>query len=66
MMIAKALNGDTYFTRTYTRQDKGTVENRIVKLRRFFTLMTDLSMVTNEQVKRVERLLNNRSVRKFI
>jgi IS30 family transposase len=65
MMVAKSLNADTYFTRPYTSQDKGTVENRIGQLRRFFPKKTDLSMVTSDQVKRVERLLNNRPVRKF-
>jgi IS30 family transposase len=63
--VANALNVKTYFTRPYTSQDKGTVENRIGQLRRFFPKKTDLSIVTSEQVKRVERLLNNRPVRKF-
>ena len=65
MTVAKTLNVKTYFTRPYTSQDKGTVENRIGQLRRFFPKKTDLSVVTNEQVKRVEQLLNNRPVRKF-
>ena len=65
MTVAKALNADTYFTRPYTSQDKGTVENRIGQIRRFFPKKTDLSIVTDDQVKRVERLLNNRPVRKF-
>ena len=65
MTVAKALSADTYFTRPYTSQDKGTVENRIGQLRRFFPKKTDLSIVTSDQVKRVERLLNNRLVRKF-
>lgn len=34
--IADHLEADTYFTRPYTSQDKGTVENRIWVLRRFF------------------------------
>jgi IS30 family transposase len=65
MMVAKALDADTYFTRPYTSQDKGTVENRIGQLRRFFPKKTDLSIVTSDEVKRVEQLLNNRPVRKF-
>ena len=63
--VAEALNVDTYFTRPYTSQDKGTVENRIGQIRRFFPKKTDLSTVTNKQVKQVEKLLNNRPVRKF-
>ena len=65
MSVANALNADTFFTRPYTSQDKGTVENRIGQIRRFFPKKTDLSIVTDDQVKRVERLLNNRPVRKF-
>ncbi|MDP2419941.1 IS30 family transposase [Sediminibacterium sp.] len=34
--VAEALNVDTYFTKPYTSQDKGTVENRIGQIRRFF------------------------------
>lgn len=34
--VAYALNVNTYFTRPYTSQDKGTVENRIGQIRRFF------------------------------
>ena len=63
--VAEALNVDTYFTRPYTSQDKGTVENRIGQIRRFFPKKTDLSLVTDYQVKRVEQLLNDRPVRKF-
>ena len=65
MEIAKALHVKTYFTRPYTSQDKGTVENRIGQIRRFFPKKTDLSIVSSAQVKRVEGLLNNRPVRKF-
>jgi len=65
MDVAEALNVETYFTRPYTSQDKGTVENRIGQIRRFFPKKTDLSLVTDYQVKRVEQLLNDRPVRKF-
>jgi IS30 family transposase len=65
MTVAKALSADTYFTRPYKSQDKGTIENRIGQVRKFFPKKTDLSMVTSVQVRRIERLLNNRPVRKF-
>jgi IS30 family transposase len=65
MTVAKELNADTYFTRPYTSQDKGTVENRIGQIRRFFPKKTNLSAVNQDQVKQVEKLLNNRPVRKF-
>ena len=64
-MIAQQLQADTYFTRPYTSQDKGTVENRIGVIRRFFPKGTDMTKVHWSTIKSVERKLNNRPVRKF-
>ena len=63
--IAKALNAKSYFTRPYTSQDKGTVENRIGMIRRFFPKKTDLRDVSHQRVREVERMINQRPVRKF-
>lgn len=63
--IAELLNVKTYFTRPYTSQDKGTVENRIGVVRRFFPKKTDLNKVGFERVKEVEMLINQRPIRKF-
>src|SRR5690554_6062469 len=63
--IGQLLNAKTYFTRPYTSQDKGTVENRIGVIRRFFPKKTDLRKVSDERIKEVERLLNYRPIRKF-
>ena len=58
-------NLKTYFTTPYTSQEKGTVENRIGVIRRFFPKKTDLRNVTNERIKQVELSINNRPIRKF-
>lgn len=63
--IGRLLNAKTYFTRPYTSQDKGTVENRIGVIRRFFPKKTDLRKVSGKRIKEVERLLNYRPIRKF-
>jgi IS30 family transposase len=63
--IAKDVNVKTYFTRPYTSQDKGTVENRIGVIRRFFPKKTDLRQVSVKRIKEVEKLLNYRPIRKF-
>ena len=63
--IAELLNVKTFFTRPYTSQDKGTVENRISVIRRFFPKKTDLRKVTQKRIKEVEKLLNYRPIRKF-
>ena len=54
--IAKDLKVKTYFTRPYTSQDKGTVENRIGVIRRFFPKKTDLREVSNKRIKEVEKM----------
>jgi len=64
-LIAKSLDVDTYFTRPYTSQDKGTVENRIGVIRRFFPKKTDIRFVTHEMVRVVENKINERPIRKF-
>lgn len=63
--IAEDLNAKTYFTRPYTSQDKGTVENRIGVIRRFFPKKTDLRKVSDQRIMEVEKLLNYRPIRKF-
>lgn len=63
--LAEEFKVKTYFTRPYTSQDKGTVENRIGVIRRFFPKKTDLNQVDTKKIKEVELLLNYRPVRKF-
>jgi len=63
--IAEKLQADTYFTRPYTSQDKGTVENRIWVIRRFFPKGTDLRKIDKQRIKTVEQYLNFRPIRKF-
>jgi IS30 family transposase len=63
--IAKAFNVKTHFTTPYTSQEKGTVENRIGVIRRFFPKKTDLRQVSKERIKQVELSINNRPIRKF-
>ena len=63
--ISRMLDADVYFTRPYTSQDKGTVENRIGVIRQFFPKGTDLRQISDQQIKTVERHINNRPIRKF-
>ena len=63
--IAKHLKFKTYFTRPYTSQDRGTVENRIGVIRRFFPKKTNLKKVSHKRVKEIEKLINYRPIRKF-
>ena len=63
--LAKELSIETYFTRPYTSQDKGSIENRNGVIRRFFPKKTDFNEVSDQEIKEVETKLNNRPVRKF-
>ena len=63
--IADILKVKTYFTRPYTSQDKGSIENRNGVIRRFFPKKTDFNNVTSYEIKKVEKMINNRPVRKF-
>ena len=49
----------------HTSQYKGKVENHIGQLRRFFPKKTELSGITDQRVKQVKQLLNDRPVRKI-
>lgn len=63
--IAEDFNVKTYFTRPYTSQDKGTVENRIGVIRRFFPKKTDLNKISDKRIKEVEKYINFRPIQKF-
>ena len=63
--VARKIKASSYFTRPYTSQDKGTVENRIGVIRRFIPKGSDLRKITNNQIKHIENPLNERPIRKF-
>ena len=63
--IADKYGVKTYFTRPYTSQDKGTVENRIGVIRRWLPKGTDLRMVSDERIEQIQGYINRRRIRKF-
>jgi transposase, IS30 family len=63
--IADELHLDTYFTRPYTSQDKGSIENRNGLIRMFYPKKTDFNDISEYEIKKVEQMINNRPVRKF-
>ena len=64
-IIANSFKLKTYFTRPYTSQDKGTVENRIGVIRRFIPKNTNLATISSAKIKSIETKINNRPIRKF-
>lgn len=63
--IAEDLSIKTYFTRPYTSQDKGSIENRNGVIRRFYPKKTDFNLITDKNISEVEAMINNRPIRKF-
>lgn len=58
--LQEKLNIDCYFARAYCSQDRGSNENTNGLIRRFFPKKTDFAKVSDEQINRVEYLLNTR------
>jgi IS30 family transposase len=61
--IAKELKIKTYFCNPYHSWEKGTVENRIGRIRFFLPKKTDFSKVTDEELLRIQNILNNRPLK---
>jgi IS30 family transposase len=59
-LINDQLNTDSYFCNPYHSWEKGSVENVIGLIRRFFPKKTDFAKITHKRIKEVEFLLNNR------
>lgn len=58
--LEKDLNISCYFARAYCSQDRGSNENLNGLIRRFFPKKTDFAKVSDEEINRVEYLLNTR------
>ena len=49
-----------YFANPYSSWERGTNENTNGLIRRFFPKGTDFNLITNEQLKTAQTILNNR------
>jgi len=58
--LQKNLDISCYFARAYCSQDRGSNENINGLIRRFFPKKTDFSKISDEEINRVEYLLNSR------
>jgi IS30 family transposase len=59
-LVNDQLNTDSYFCNPYHSWEKGSVENVIGLIRRFFPKKTDFAKITHKRIKEVELLLNSR------
>lgn len=55
----------TFFTHPYRSQEKGSVENRIGIIRMFFPKKTDFSLVNEQKVRGIQKIINERPMRMF-
>ena len=58
--VNKVLKVKSYFCHAYHAWEKGTVENTIGLIRRYLPKRTDFANISKEEIKRIEKLLNNR------
>jgi len=63
--IEKALSLKVYFAHSYCSYERGSNENLNGLVRRFFPKKTDFAKVTDEEIRRVEYLLNTRPRKRF-
>lgn len=61
--VNRVLGTRSFFCTPYTSQERGTVENRAGLVRWYFPKGTDFAKLTRNDVKRVERWLNNRPMK---
>jgi len=62
---SKALNIPIYFTNPYSSWEKGTCENLNGLIRQYFSHNQNMQELTDEQVKRIEQILNTRPRKKL-
>ena len=58
--IAKKLNADFYFAHPYSSWERSANENGNGLVRQYFPKGSDFSTITDSEIRRVERRLNNR------
>ena len=58
--LSALINAEVYFTRPYTSQDKGSVENRNKIIREFVPKGSDISLVPDETIRIAQGHLNTR------
>ena len=63
--IEKALSLNVYFAHSYCSYERGSNENLNGLVRRFFPKKTDFAKVSDDEIRRVEYLLNTRPRKRF-
>lgn len=61
--LASELEIDCYFCHAYHSWEKGTVENRIIQIRKFIPKGESISKYSDEQIQWIENWINNRPMK---
>jgi IS30 family transposase len=59
----KKLKTKSYFCQPYHSWEKGSIENRIGKLRTFYPKKTNLASITQKELNKVEEMINDRPMK---
>jgi IS30 family transposase len=59
-LINQSLGTHSYFCEPYHSWEKGSVENAMGLIKRYLPKKTDFATISQEQLKQIEDLLNNR------
>lgn len=63
--VAEACQIDFYFANPYSPWERGANENLNGLIRQYFPKKTDFSTISDQEIKRIERKLNNRPRKRF-
>ena len=63
--VAEKLDIDYFFARPYHAWERGSNENLNGLIRQYFKKATDFTIITDEQIKEIERKLNTRPRKRF-
>ena len=62
-IVNRMLGCASYFARPYRSTDKPLIENRNKILRQFLPKKTNLDLITNEQISKIENQINEKPMR---
>ena len=62
-LVNKLLNCQSFFCSAYHSWEKGSIENRNKILRQFFPKGTNFDLISDDEIRRVQNVINNRPMK---
>ena len=63
LLANKLLNCQSFFCNAYHSLEKGSIENRNKILRQFFPKGTNFDLISDDEIRRVQNVINNRPMK---